>query len=235
MSYSRVLRAKLELMRRPLDAALERLWAERDQARAYPQFLIHLHQVIRASVPLMEAALRRSLERAAFDPVCAILAEYLAVHIEEERGHDAWALADLEAVGVGRDALLACLPPAETAALVGAQYYWIEHHHPVALLGYILVLEDGPDDADPFLDELRARSGFPEAAFRTLRQHGRRDRGHRADQDRLCDRLPLERMHKDAIGVSLAHTAASLAHCILAITLRPDEPHVRRASVAAIA
>jgi hypothetical protein len=217
MSYSRVLRAKLAWMRRPLDAALERLWAESDQARAYSRFLVHLHQVIRASVPLMQAARVRSLERASSDPVSAGLAEYLAAHIDEERGHDEWALQDLDAAGVGRDAALASIPPAQTAALVGAQYYWIEHHHPVALLGYILVLEDGPADSDLFLDELRARSGFPAAAFETLRHHGRLDAGHRADLDRLIDRLPLERTHKDAIGVSLAHTAAGLAECILAI------------------
>lgn len=216
-SYSRVLRAKLEWMRRPLDAALAQLWAAPDQARIYPRFLTHLHQVIRASVPLMEAARLRSLERADSDPLCAALAEYLAVHIEEERHHDEWALQDLEVAGVSAESLLALVPPARTAALVGAQYYWIAHHHPVAVLGYILVLEDGPDDAQPFLDELRVRSGLPEAAFRTLHHHGQLDRDHRAELDRLLDRLPLERAHKDAIGVSLAHTAASLAECILAI------------------
>jgi hypothetical protein len=91
----------------------------------------------------------------------------------------------------------------------------------VALLGYILVLEDGPADADRFLDELRARTGFPETAFRTMRHHGHLDVDHRADLDRLIDRLPLERAHKDAIGVSLAHTAASLAECILALEASP--------------
>jgi hypothetical protein len=217
MSYSRILRAKLEWMRRPLDAALEQLWAESDQARAYVRFLIHLHHVIRASVPLMQTARARSLARASSDPVCAGLAEYLAAHVEEERGHDDWALDDLDATGVGRQAALAAVPPAQTAALVGAQYYWIEHHHPVAVLGYIFVLEDGPADADRFLDELRARSGFPDDAFRTMRHHGRLDADHRADLDRLVDHLPLERAHKDAIGISLAHTAASLAECILAI------------------
>jgi hypothetical protein len=221
MSYSRVLRAKLEWMRRPLDAALERLWTESDQARAYSRFLVHLHHVIRASVPLMQAARLRSLERASSDPVCAGLAEYLAVHIDEERGHDEWALEDLDAAGVGRQAALACAPPAQTAALVGAQSYWIEHHHPIALLGYILLLEDGPTDADRFLDELRARSGFPEAAFRTMRHHGHLDAAHRDDLDRFVDRLPLQRMHKDAIGVSLAHSAASMAECILALSASP--------------
>jgi hypothetical protein len=218
MPFSRILRTKLEWMRRPLDATLDRLWTESDQARAYGRFLIHLHHVIRASVPLMEAARVRSLERASSDPVCAGLAEYLAAHIDEERGHDEWALEDLDAAGVGRQAALASAPPAQTAALVGAQYYWIEHHHPVALLGYIFVLEDSPADADPFIDDLRARSGFPDTAFRTMRHHGRLDAAHREDLDRLVDRLPLERPHKEAIGVSLAHTAASLAECILAIT-----------------
>src|SRR5579863_9216026 len=160
MTYSRVLRTKLALMRRPLDAALTELWAAPDQAEVYPRFLIHLHQVIRASVPLMQAARARAVALAASDPVCAGLAEYLALHIDEERDHDAWALADLEAAGVEPATVLARLPPAHTAALVGAHYYWIAHHHPVSLLGYILVLEDGPDDTDAFLDQLRARSGL---------------------------------------------------------------------------
>jgi len=75
MSYSRVLRAKLEWMRRPLDAALERMWAERDQARVYPRFLIHLHHVIRANVPLMQTGHTRSLPRASSAPLIAGLTE----------------------------------------------------------------------------------------------------------------------------------------------------------------
>src|SRR2546429_520773 len=48
--------------------------------------------------------------------------------------------------GVGRR------PPADsTARAVGAQYYWIRHHHPVALLGYVAVLEGRPPSVE-FLD-----------------------------------------------------------------------------------
>jgi hypothetical protein len=36
---------------------------------------------------------------------------------------------------------LSIRPSANVAALVGAQYYWILHHHPVALLGYMATLE----------------------------------------------------------------------------------------------
>ena len=36
---------------------------------------------------------------------------------------------------------------ATAAALVGAQYYWIRHVHPVALLGYVMLLEGYPPSA----------------------------------------------------------------------------------------
>jgi hypothetical protein len=66
---------------------------------------------------------------------------YLERHIEEERHHDEWTLDDLAAVGIEPAQTLAIRPTANVAALVGAQYYWILHHHPVALLGYMATLE----------------------------------------------------------------------------------------------
>ena len=50
-------------------------------------------------------------------------------------------------------------PPSPTvAALVGAQYYWIEHVHPVGLLGYVLLLEGWPPTPET-VEELRRRTG----------------------------------------------------------------------------
>ena len=43
--------------------------------------------------------------------------------------------------------------------VVGAQYYWILHYHPVALLGWIGLLEGYPP-APEMLDELMARTGL---------------------------------------------------------------------------
>jgi hypothetical protein len=214
--YGRIVRAKLDLVRAPIDRALERLWNDRDPRGAYTRFLVHTHQVIRASEPLMEAARRRALELAPADAVCAPLADYLATHIEEERGHDAWAKADLEAA-VGPSDALAGTPPARVAAAVGAQYYWIFHVHPVAILGYIAILEDGPDSPGDFFHALMDRTGFPEAAFRTLRHHVHLDPAHRRDLFDLFDRLPLSVLHKEAIGVSLVHTAIAIAECIDAL------------------
>src|SRR3954452_11637762 len=68
----------------------------------YPEYLVMCHTVIRASVPLMEAARENARELAPGDPVAAELVDYLTEHIEEERDHDEWLLRDLEAIGVAR-------------------------------------------------------------------------------------------------------------------------------------
>ena len=36
------------------------------------------------------------------------------------------------------------MPPPSVAGLVGSQYYWILHHHPVAFLGYVALMEGYP-------------------------------------------------------------------------------------------
>src|SRR3954469_11408724 len=96
------LRDKLALLDRALTPVYQELWEWPDQARSYPRFLIQLHQIIRASVPLMEVARSCAADRAGADPVCASLSPYLAEHIEEERDHDLWLLDDLEVCGVPR-------------------------------------------------------------------------------------------------------------------------------------
>src|SRR5437867_13049656 len=95
----------------------------------YGEYMIRLHWVIRASVPLMEAALARARQLEGDDPVAAGLASYLAQHIREERLHDEWLLDDLEVIDLPRDKVLARIPSPSVAAVVGAQYYWIQHHH----------------------------------------------------------------------------------------------------------
>jgi hypothetical protein len=215
MTESRILRAKLELLRGPLDEAFDSLWAE-EPRRATTTFLIALYQVIRASVPLMEAARARARELAPADPVSAALAHYLDSHIEEERHHDEWTLDDLTVAGISRvDAQSRPAPP-EVAAAVGAQYYWALHQHPVALLGYLATLEGNPPTV-AFIDSLAARSGLPEQAFRTWRKHAELDPHHQTELDRLLDTMPLGEAHRALIGLSMAHTLSSLARLVRAI------------------
>src|SRR5207237_421598 len=75
------------------------------------------------------------------DPLGPPLAAYLREHVDEELGHDETLLGDLEAIGVPRLDVLAQVPSPSVAALVGGQYYWIHHHHPVSFLGYVAPME----------------------------------------------------------------------------------------------
>jgi len=181
VTESRRLRDKLELVLPGLIAASRRLCEHPAVAALYPDYLVQSHCIIRASVPLMEAARDRSRSLRG-DPVAAAVADYTACHIDEERGHDDWLLEDLAAIGVDPATVLTRPPPVAVAALVGAQYYWIHHFHPVALLGYMLLLEGYPPSAAD-VGSLRARTGYGPEAFRTLLLHADLDPHHGEELD----------------------------------------------------
>lgn len=226
LTNSRTLEAKIRLVRPCLESVAARIWSHPRVAELFPEYLIALHGVVRASVPLMEAARDRSRELAGRDAVAAGMVGYLERHIAEERGHDLWLLEDLEALGVPRPAVAAGLPADSTARAVGAQYYWIHHVHPVALLGYISVLEGAPPGVE-FLDGIVAATGLPRAAFRTLYKHARLDLVHRDDLSALLDALPLEPRHESLIGISVFNTVAELTQTLAGIVARPSRARDR--------
>jgi hypothetical protein len=208
---SKVLQTRTGLLSALLWAATLKLLERPDLRGLVVAHLVLLHQIIRASVPLLETAFRQTRNRD--DDLCRSLTPYLERHIDEERDHDEWTLQDLESAGIGRAQALAAAPPPDVAALAGAQYYWILHHHPVALIGYIAVLEGNTPSQD-LIDQLRSRTGLPDSAFRTLRLHAIEDPEHRAALDRLIDVLPLDAQQERLIAVSAMHTGAKLADCL---------------------
>jgi heme oxygenase-like protein len=217
------LREKIEVLLPVLRAAGRRLIEHPRITVLYPEYLITMHGIIRASVPLMEAARARAERYGDDDPVSTQLADYLAQHIPEEQDHDEWLLSDLEQLGVQRSSVLARPPSPTVAALVGAQYYWIFHYHPVSLLGYIALLEGYPPVMED-VEELIARTGSAPAAFRTLAAHAELDPGHRDDLNATLDALPLT----DDQAAVLALNALYTVH----MTTRALEEVVDRAGVA---
>jgi hypothetical protein len=165
-------------------------------------------------VPLTEAALKRSRQLSDTDPLAPPLAAYLEEHVGEELGHDETLLDDLELVGVDRATALAHMPSPAVAALVGSQYYWIFHHHPLAFLGFVGLMEGYPPTPE-LIETLIARTGFPRRAFRTYIEHGDLDPGHRDHLDETLDSLPLTAEHESMLGVS-AIASADLAARALA-------------------
>lgn len=182
----------------------------------WPEYLVLQHQIIRATVPLTEAALERARELPEADPLREPLASYLDEHVDEELHHDDGLLDDLDSLGVSRADALGRFPSSKVATLVGAQYYWIHHHHPVAFLGYVALMEGYPPTPE-LLETLAARTGYPMEAFRTFAQHAELDPGHRDHLDRTLDALPLSDRDESAIVASAATTAALAAKALLEI------------------
>ena len=106
------------------------------------------------------------------------------------------------------------------AGLVGGQYYWIQHYHPIAFLGYVALMEGYPPTPE-LIDELIDRSGHPRAAFRTYVEHAELDPGHRDHLDRTIDSLPLDDSHEVALGISAIATAALAAKSIEELLVEP--------------
>jgi Iron-containing redox enzyme len=147
------------------------------------------------------------------DPLAVPLAVYLEEHVDEELGHDETLLDDLELIGVDRASAVERMPSPTVAALVGSQYYWIRHYHPVAFLGFVGVMEGYPPTTG-LIEELIARTGYPPEAFRTYIEHADLDPGHRDHLDRVVDSLPLTREHESALGVSAIATAGLAARAL---------------------
>lgn len=209
-SHSARLRAKIEIALPIFHAPTRRLWSSPDLAAYYPEYLVLMHTMIRATVPLMEVAVERARLLADDDPVAAGVAAYLTKHIREEAGHDEWLRQDLAAIGRDPDAPLVVLPRPSTAALVGSQYYWARHYHPVCLLGHIAVLEGYPPDP-ALADLIVERTGYPRSGLRTLIRHAALDRRHRDELMAVIDELPLTGDHAAAMGVSALHTVRGMA------------------------
>lgn len=217
------LRAKLDLAYPALRVHAERIWSSPAVRDLYPAYLRTMHAVVRAAVPLMTAALERARALAGEDRVAAGLAAYLAHHVDEERGHDAWLLSDLEATGADPDEPLRRMPSARVATLVGAQYYWLEHHHPVSLLGHIAAIEGHPPPVG-FARRLQELTGYPSEAFRAIERHERLDIRHRRELYEAIDGLPLSRADERVVGISALHTVEAIADVLDEIRLEPAQP-----------
>lgn len=114
------------------------------------------------------------------------LQNYYQKHLEEERNHLEWLQSDLAALGVshvntGTDEL--------AVAMVGSQYYFIKHLHPVALLGYLTVVEGDPV---PIETVHRLGSLYGDGALRFISFHAVKDMEHRVDILSVVDTVPVE-------------------------------------------
>lgn len=203
---SEIVRAKIGLFGRRLGHTAYTFWKHPEFPRLYREYIYQSHSIIRASVPLMQAAEQacRSPQHAA-DPALQGFGAYLRRHIPEETGHHEWILDDGEAMGLDRTAILKRLPKESATQLVGVQYYWIHHYNPIALAGFIATMEGDPPSTE-FVEEAAARNNLSLKCFSSFLYHAKIDQRHRRDLDDLLDSLPLTPAHLELIGISSLRT-----------------------------
>jgi hypothetical protein len=212
------LRLKIELVEPELAGATALLVNDPRFPQLYRDFLVAYHGILRATIPVLQAARGEAVARDGSAE--QTLASYLEMHIEEEAGEDEWLLQDLEALGVDRSVALEHVPSQNVACLVGAQYYWVLHVDPVAILGYLAALERDPPSLE-LIDELIRRTGHDRAAFRTLIAHAERDPDHAEELDDLLDRIQLTDEQWLLVSLSAMNTMQMLALVLNDIVRQP--------------
>jgi hypothetical protein len=204
LSNSDLLWSKIRLAESRLNSATHQFWNHPDLNELLPGFLVQLHRVMQGGIGLMRAAHDRALSLSD-DPVAAIVAPYLTQHIDEEKDHDAWLLDDIGTIGISPEEVAEATPLPSVVSLLGSQYFWALHVHPVAVFGYLIVLEGKPPVAAQ-LEAIRLRSGLPATAFRCLHAHAENDPHHIADLNHTLDSMPLTASQEQCIALSAFHT-----------------------------
>ncbi len=205
ISNSSILLQKIALAQPRLDAASQRFWTHTNLSELLPHFFLDLHAIVRGGLLTMQIAQERAETLSSRDRLASMLSTYYKKHIEEERDHDNWLLDDMKASGIDPKRTLARLTPGHVATLLGAQTFWILQQHPVAFLGYIAVIEGNPPTY-AHLESVREATGFPDEAFRCLREHADADQEHGAELWSLIDSLPLSALHHQLLALSAFET-----------------------------
>ena len=200
------LRRKIALAIGPFAAACTELVNHPRLRELWPEYLILQHEIIRATVPLTRAATEQARALPDDDPLAAPLVAYLDEHVDEELDHDYELLDDLELLGIDRATVLERMPSPAVATLVGSQYYWLHHYHPVTFLGYVAFMEGSPPTPE-LVDLLIERTGYPRDAFHTFAEHAELDPGHRDHLNRVLDSLPLTSERETVLAISATSTS----------------------------
>lgn len=144
----------------------------------YKAFLGDLYHIVWHFCPLMAAAAARCSDR--FRHVRYDLYR----RITEEQGHEEWVLEDLAAIGGDRSAVTQAPPSLPAQAMIGYNYYAVEHLHPLSVLGMLYALEVIASVYGGRVSEAVARSLGREVSaggFRFLSSHATMDLDHMAE------------------------------------------------------
>jgi pyrroloquinoline quinone (PQQ) biosynthesis protein C len=148
----------------------------------YRAFLHDLFHIVWHFCPVMSAAAARCDDR--FRDVRMDLYE----RIQEEKGHEAWVLDDIKAMG-GEAAMAMDTPPSPPAqAMIAFNYYAADRVHPCSVLGMLYTLEVVSSVYGGRVADSNARAigrDVDAGGFRFLSSHATMDVEHMAKLNRL--------------------------------------------------
>jgi len=148
----------------------------------YRAFLHDLYHIVWHFCPVMATAAGRCDDR--FRQVRYEIYE----RIEEEKGHEAWVLEDIEAIGGDVRAARHAPPSPPAQAMIAFNYYACERVHPCSVIGMLYMLEVISSVYGGRVSDAIARSLGRDVAgggFRFLSSHAALDVDHMAKLNRL--------------------------------------------------
>jgi pyrroloquinoline quinone (PQQ) biosynthesis protein C len=183
--------------------AIKALFSGKPDMAAYARYLVNAFHYAQYSPKVMALAAARTTD------THPELSRYLLHHADEEQGHHKWALEDLSDLGVTEAEARAARPVPACAAMIGYVHFVAAYANPVALFGWMYVLEAvGNDLGATAAKQLKAALG-PKASDRGLRfvgRHGVSDLGHTKD---LTDQIERH-LHGDDMA-DVCHVAYVVA------------------------
>ena len=116
-------------------------------------------------------------------------AAYLMRHSTEEIGHEEWARADLLELGVSAQRIAESRPSVSCTSMIGMEYYVAGYWNPVALFGWLFVLEALGDDVGGLVaNRLDASLQLAGKGSYFLSGHSEADHDHIRDISDTIDR-----------------------------------------------
>jgi len=123
----------------------------------------------------------------------------VAEYIEEEKGHEAWILDDIDACGGDAEAVREGQAAPATELMVAYAHDVIARRNPIGFFGMVFVLEGTSAAlASRAAGAIEQKLGLPKTAFRYLTSHGSLDQEHVAFYESLINQLDREE-DKDAL------------------------------------
>ena len=113
------------------------------------------------------------------------LAQYLFHHAQEELGHDAWVLEDLNNLGWSTERVMETRATPKCAAMIGYEYYLAGTANPISLFGWLYILEAMGDDLGKEVAMKIAQNPKFGKSIKFIRGHGVADEAHTEDLTRM--------------------------------------------------